>query len=118
MAVNPLNPAVSYSINASNETADNSKQRRDNNLDKKQQRSRPKPTTTELNLASSEPAPEAPKETEASELTSQIIDSETVIELLAHRPKLKRSVQNCFITPKKSEQKSQITDVKKLNKAF
>lgn len=118
MAVNPLNPAVSYSINASNETADNSKQRRDNTLDKKQQRSRPKPAATELTSAASESGQEAPKDSSASELTSQIIDSETVIELLAHRPKLKRSVQNCFITLKKSEQKSQIADVKKLNKAF
>jgi hypothetical protein len=118
MAVNPLNPAIPYSINASNETSDNSRQRQEENSARKNLKDRPKINRTETSSSPSTSSDESSNGLQNTELTSQIVDSGTVIELLAHRPKLKRSVRNCFSTKKLHREKSQITDVKKFNKAF
>jgi len=118
MAVNPLNPAIPYSINASNETSDNSRQRQEDNSAKKNSKARLKISRAEASSSPSNSSDEPSNEFQNTELTSQIVDSGTVIELLAHRPKLKRSVRNCFSTKKLHQEKSQITDVKKFNKAF
>lgn len=119
MAVNPLNPTMPYSINASNEASDNnSRQRQEKNPSKEMLRQK----TNESNPSTSHNFGEQPQtlpvEPNAEELTSQIIDSGKVIELLSHRPKLKKSVRNCFSSSKNSSDKSQIPDIKKFNKAF
>lgn len=116
MAVNPLQPAVPYSVSASNETADHSKQKEERQKLKDQSQFKSK-----VELKSSKPSDEhdEPKpEPEAIELTSQIIDSCKVIELLSHRPKYLKSPKNCFQTLKSPREKSQISDIKKINKSY
>lgn len=119
MPVNPLNPAVPYSITASNETADQTRQRNENKSRKDQSSSKPKLALTDSNeKKSSESSNDNPQEREALELRSQIIDSEKVIELLAHRPKYKISPKKLFSEQKNDTETSQNTDIKKFNKAF
>lgn len=118
MAVNPLNAAVPYSINASNETSDNSRQRQEDNSARKNLKAKLKVNHQETPQGSQTQSDESSHDFQNTDLTSQIVDSGTVIELLAHRPKLKRSVRNCFSNKKIHQEKSQITDVKKLNKTF
>ena len=116
MAVTPLQPTVPYSVSASNETEDHSKQREDQKNLKEENKFKAK-----IALKSSKSSDENtdPKpEPEAIELTSQIIDSHKVIELLSHRPKYRKSPKNCFKPLKSPQEKSQISDIKKINKSY
>ncbi len=118
MAVNPLNPAMPYSINASNETLDNARQHQEKNSNKKETKLKSKLEISKNNQNSIETPQNTITEPEATELISQIIDSSKVIELLSHRPKFKKSVRNCFLNKPNASENSQIPDVKKFNKAF
>lgn len=117
MAVNPLQPAVPYSISASNETADHSKQREDRQKLKDEGKPKVK-SSLKPEFASEGQEDNKKLEPDAIELTSQIIDSHKVIELLSHRPKYQRSPKNCFRSQKISPEKSQISDVKKINNSY
>ena len=119
MAVNPLNPTAPYSIGASNEASDNARQREEQKKSKEKSTFKDKNNNqNSSNTTSTETAQNQPLEKEALELTSQIIDSEKVIELLSHRPKYKISPKNLFLDRKKENQNSQNPDIKKINKAF
>ncbi len=117
MAVNPLQPAVSYSIGASNEASDNPRQRQEKLPLKEDSRFKQKATEPPTkNTTDSEETNTQDKE--AIELTGQIIDSQTVVQLLSHRPKYQRSPKNCFKIKKSSQPNSQSSDIPKLNKAY
>lgn len=118
MAVNPLQPAMPYSINASNETSDSPRQRQEKNSSKEESSNRPKNEKLKSVGNLDENSQEVPQDKLALELVSQIVDSHKVIELLAHRPKYKRSAKNCFSNKPTSAENSQFPDVKKINKAF
>jgi hypothetical protein len=118
MAVNPLQPAMPYSINASNETSDNTRQRQEKNSSKEDSSNRSKHEKLKSVGNIDENSQDIPQDKLALELVSQIIDSHKVIELLAHRPKYKKSAKNCFLNRSSIEENSQIPDVKKINKAF
>jgi len=118
MAVNPLSPTIPYSVTASNETSDNSRQRQEKNTEDNDPKLKIKLVQERSGQDSLEPDSKQSIVFEASELASQIVDSFKVIELLSHRPKLKKSVLNCFSKSKTSFENSQITDIKKYNKAF
>ena len=117
MAVNSLQPTVPYTITASNETADHSRQRQQESDVKNKAAFKSKPNIkTEKNIEDADEKKDS--DPEATELNSQIIDSQKVIELLSHRPKYQRSVQNLFKKKKIMEEKSQFSDVKKINKSY
>ena len=118
MAVNPLQPAMAYSINASNETSDNTRQRQEKNSTKEDPSNRSKNEKLKSGSNPDETATDVPEDKVALELVSQIVDSHKVIELLAHRPKYKRSAKNCFSNKSSGRENSQFSDVKKINKAF
>jgi hypothetical protein len=117
MAVNPLQSTVPYSISASNETADHSRQREEKNPNKNNPTKPTKTVPNPLELAQKN-IERPPIEKEALELTSQIIDSQKVIELLSHRPKYKKLPKNCFKIQKSESPDSQLSDVKTLNKSY
>ena len=119
MPVNTLNPTAPYSIAASNETGEQTRQRNQNKSSKEKASTNirlNKTTQEDKKFSESLEHPTADKE--ALELTSQIVDSQTVIELLAHRPKYKISPKKLFSASKTESEISQNTDIKKLNKAF
>ncbi|NQW45828.1 MAG: hypothetical protein HQ462_10550 [Deltaproteobacteria bacterium] len=118
MAVNPLQPTIPFTLTPSIQNAERSQQRKEEKEKKEDSFLKSKITPTKSNLESAETIVALPLEKQALELTGQIIDSQTVIELLAHRPKLKRSARNCFNTQSELKKNSQFPDVKKFNKAF
>ncbi|MSP18813.1 MAG: hypothetical protein EXR74_04505 [Bdellovibrionales bacterium] len=118
MAVNPLHPTIPFTLNPSIQNAEKSQQRKEEKEKKEDPFSKPKINSNKPNLESAETIATLPPEKQAIELTGQIIDSQTVIELLAHRPKLKRSARNCFNNHFELKKNSQFPDVKKFNKAF
>lgn len=117
MAVNPLQSTVPYSISASNETADHSRQREEKPSNKNTPVKTNKPITNSP-MSAQETSNAKSSDREAIELTSQIIDSQKVIELLSHRPKYKKSPKNSFKLQKSENQNSQLSDVKTLNKSY
>lgn len=117
MAVNSLQPALPYTVTASNETADHSKSRDEKKENQNKNKLGPQ-GAPKLEVISPKTEDEKPTEKEAIELTGQIIDSSKVIELLSHRPKYQRSPRNCFKDKRNSKEKSQLSDVKTINKSF
>ena len=119
MAVNPLNPVTNFQLKQATETSDEDRRRqKKSDITTKKENSNGKNQKEKFTIAGLD---DLNSEREPLELTSQIIDSSKVIELLAHRPKVQANKQLAFAAQppsKKSSEVSQIPDIKKLNKAL
>ena len=116
MAVNPLTPVVNYQLKQSRETSEenNRNNARQENLGKQNKNKDGRPEEKFKLKKSTEEA----ENLEALELTSQIIDSSKVVELLSHQPKPQQLRKKNLYCSKKTDVQSQKADVKRLNKSL
>ena len=116
MPINPVQRTQNYQVDPSAESNEEERRREEKHGTKQASKNSiqaPKTAVAKPEMKHSQPDLAPP-----TDLTSQIIDSEKVIELINHKPPTQLAKQQAFKTRQNEKPKAAITDQKKVNKAF
>ncbi len=116
MPINPLSSIQQFPTKPLDESPPESRRQGSQNSGQRNKKNNLK-SNAQGNLPNAHPM-ENEKDLDAIELNSQIIDSERVVELLAHRPKPALNRQKIFKAVSSLESNGQKTDTKKVNKTL